>query len=59
MPLAPRPGYDNSDPWYDGRGHRYTIVDSPNEGTVLTAEEIERIFLEFGEATAMNLKPLT
>jgi hypothetical protein len=45
---VPRPGYANSDPWYDGRAHRYTIVDSPRAGTILTAEDIERIFLEFG-----------
>jgi hypothetical protein len=44
----PRPGYDNADPWYDGRAHRYTIVDSPRSGTLLTAEEIGRLFLEFG-----------
>jgi serine/threonine protein kinase len=49
--LPPRPGYGNSDPWYDGRGHEYTIVDSPRSGTVLTADEIEKIFLDFGRAT--------
>ena len=26
---------DNSDPWYDGRAHDWTIVDSPRSGTVL------------------------
>lgn len=31
----PRPGYHGPDPWYDGRGHNYTIVDSPNVGTIL------------------------
>jgi hypothetical protein len=46
----PRPGYANSDPWYDGRGHRHTIVDAPGAGTVLTADEIEAIFLRFGGA---------
>lgn len=46
--LPPRVGYENSDPWYDGRGHNYTIVDSPRTGTVLSADEIEAIFLEFG-----------
>jgi serine/threonine protein kinase len=46
----PRPGYANSDPWYDGRAHGYTIVDSPRGGTLLTAEEIETIFLRFGGA---------
>jgi hypothetical protein len=47
-PKVPRPGYDNADPWYDGRAHGYTIVDSPRAGTLLTAEEIDRVFLEFG-----------
>src|SRR5260370_14823192 len=36
-----REGYDNSDPWYDGRSpaHRYTIVAAPHSCTVLTMEE--------------------
>lgn len=34
---------DNSDPWYFGQGHQYTIIDAPWEGTVLTAEEAQRI----------------
>jgi class 3 adenylate cyclase len=34
---------DNSDPWYFGQGHQYTIIDSPWEGTVLTAEEVQQI----------------
>jgi hypothetical protein len=34
-------GYcDNPDPWYDGRGHEWTIVDSPLIGTVLPYDEI-------------------
>ena len=44
----PRAGYDNADPWYDGRAHGFTIVDSPRSGTLLTAEEIEGIFVRFG-----------
>ncbi len=48
QPKAVRPGYGNADPWYDGRGHGYTIVDAPREGTVLTAGEIEDVFLRFG-----------
>jgi hypothetical protein len=48
---VPRPGFGNSDPWYDGRGHDDTIVDSPRSGTLLTADEIEAIFLDFGQAT--------
>jgi hypothetical protein len=43
-----RPGYANADPWYDGRAHGYTYVDAPRSGTLLTAEEIEAIFLRFG-----------
>ncbi len=31
---------DNDDPWYDGRGHGFTIVDSPRAGTVLDYAEI-------------------
>jgi hypothetical protein len=46
----PRPGYANSDPWYDGRAHGFTIVDAPRGGTLLTADEIEAIFLRFGGA---------
>jgi hypothetical protein len=44
----PRTGYDNADPWYDGRAHDYTIDDAPRAGTLLRAEEIETIFLHFG-----------
>jgi hypothetical protein len=47
---SPRPGYDNADPWYDGRAHGYTIVDAPRSGTLLTADEIEAIFVRFGDA---------
>jgi hypothetical protein len=43
----PRPGYANADPWYDGRAHGYTIVDAPRAGTMLTAGEIEELFLRF------------
>jgi hypothetical protein len=45
-----RPGYGNPDPWYDGREQGYTIVDGPRAGTVLSAEEIEKVFLDFGKA---------
>jgi len=48
----PRTGYNNADPWYDGRAHGYTIVDAPRAGTVLSADEIEAIFLEFGGVSA-------
>jgi serine/threonine protein kinase len=43
-----RAGYNNADPWYDGRAHGFTIVDAPRSGTLLTADEIEAIFLRFG-----------
>jgi hypothetical protein len=46
----PRAGYNNADPWYDGRAHGFTIVDSPRSGTLLTAEEIEHIFSQFANA---------
>jgi hypothetical protein len=49
-PRRPRPGYDNADPWYDGRAHGYTIVDSPRSGTFLSADEVEDAFLRFGGA---------
>jgi serine/threonine protein kinase len=44
----PRAGYDNANPWYDGRAHGFTIVDSPRSGTLLTVGEIEGIFVKFG-----------
>ncbi len=43
-----RPGYDNADPWYDGRAHGFTIVNAPRSGTLLAADAIESIFLRFG-----------
>jgi hypothetical protein len=54
-PKTPRPGYPNADPWYDGRTHGHTIVDSPRSGTLLTADQVEAIFLDFGrKAEAFN-----
>jgi hypothetical protein len=38
----------NSDPWYDGRGHNHTIVDAPRSGTVLSADEVESVFVQYG-----------
>jgi len=38
-----RIGYDMPDPWYDGRGHNYTIIDSPKIGTLLDFEKILQI----------------
>lgn len=58
QPKQPRQGYTNADPWYDGRSHGYTIVDSPRSGTLLTAEKIESIFLDFGSASRSILEPL-
>lgn len=33
-------GVTNADPWYDGRGHQYTIVDTPKAGSVLSVREV-------------------
>lgn len=33
----------SGDPWYDGRGHSYTIVDAPHAGTVLSYDSIQSI----------------
>jgi hypothetical protein len=51
-PKPARPGYGNADPWYDGRAHGYTIVDAPRSGTLLTADEVEAVFLRFGNCAA-------
>jgi hypothetical protein len=53
----PRPGYDNPDPWYDGRAHHDTIIDAPRDGTALSADDVERILLTFGSGTAVPLEP--
>ena len=53
-----RAGYSNTDPWYDGRAHGDTIVDSPRSGTVLTAEEIEQILVRFGGRPEGEIVPL-
>jgi hypothetical protein len=34
---------DNEDPWYDGRTHNYTMVDSPRCGTELSFDQIKKI----------------
>lgn len=44
---APRPGYRLPDPWYDGRGHDFTIVDTPRDGTQLERHEIEQLVYPF------------
>jgi hypothetical protein len=56
LPLPCRDGFPNADPWYDGRGHDFTIVDAPRAGTWLTADRIEEIFLKFGRAD--EIEPL-
>jgi len=38
------------DPWYDGRGHDYTIIDVPKVNSLLTFEEIVDISLSFTES---------
>ncbi|MCX7023783.1 MAG: hypothetical protein NT080_04095 [Spirochaetes bacterium] len=50
----PRDGYDIADPWYDGRGHDYTIVDAPSRGTELEPEEIENVLASFNELEAFS-----
>lgn len=42
-----RPGYDLPDPWYDGRSHNHTIVDTPHDGTALSEDEIISLFSNF------------
>jgi len=53
-----REGYSNSDPWYDGRAHGYTIIDSPRSGSLLSPEQIEDIFISFGSGAGTDYKPL-
>lgn len=62
-------GYcDNADPWYDGRGHEFTIVDTPNTGTVLdygtildiaTGQGFWETPLQSGVATLVWIDPRT
>lgn len=47
QPLPNRPGYNNSDPWYDGRGHHFTIIGSPISGTMMTEDQIEHLVLAY------------
>ena len=44
-----RPGYHNPDPWYDGKGHNYTILGSPRNGTVLSSKKIRNIISNYTE----------
>jgi len=34
------PLFSSSDPWYDGRGHNFTIVDAPRSGSLLSLEQV-------------------
>lgn len=44
-PSSPgRHHYHVKDPWYDGRGHAFTIIDNPGCGSVLSAEEVNEAF---------------
>jgi hypothetical protein len=38
---------DAPDPWYFGQGHNYTVIDSPDQGTVLTAAEVRTIHMQW------------
>ncbi len=44
-----RYGYDGFDPWYDGRDKFYTIVDSPNSGTVLLTPDKKSLIQKLDE----------
>ena len=44
-----RPGYESPDPWYDGRGHNYEIIDGPMSGSVLSVGEINEIAMEYSK----------
>ena len=37
---SPRLGFGNSDPWYDGRGSAFTIVGTPESGSVLERRQV-------------------
>ncbi len=40
-------GFDNCDPWYDGRNNQYQIVDAPRIGSLLTFQEIKDVVLNY------------
>lgn len=56
---------DNDDPWYDGRGHDYSIIDAPRSGTFLAYADIRAIaigkfwHLPVDEALVYILLPVT
>ena len=41
---------DNADPWYMGWGHQFTIIDSPWNGTVLSARQIREVMAAWDPA---------
>ena len=44
---SPRwPGASNDDPWYDGRGHAYGIVDVPRDKSVLRHDQVVDLALD-------------
>ncbi|HYE82325.1 MAG TPA: hypothetical protein VEG39_09185 [Clostridia bacterium] len=55
-----RKGYEhepwcfNEDPWYDGKNHGYTIVETPNRKSVLTINEIAGLVLKCFVPEIMN-----
>jgi hypothetical protein len=40
------PLFSSSDPWYDGRGHNFTIVDAPRNGSALSLDRVFRAIVE-------------
>ena len=47
---------DNSDPWYDGRDHDFTLVDSPRSGTLLRDPNFIKRILQ-SRFYGVSLKP--
>ncbi len=39
------PLFSSSDPWYDGRGHGFTIVDTPGAGSLMTLDEVVDVLI--------------
>ena len=38
---------NNDDPWYDGRGHHYTIIDTPKRKSMISFDKVKEIVLSF------------
>jgi hypothetical protein len=55
----PRPGFDEPDPWYDGRSplHDFTIVDAPYSGTVLCDVEFLAVLRNIGNLSEVDFTP--